>query len=157
MFLHEFANSYSRKAVRPKVIIKGLTLLHSCIDISGVIVPGKSTLVVLSENDDLKALKFAMGLLNSKLPIFFIREKYSASSYNTGINFTKHMINTFPLPKISEKQFNEMVAVVDQILRLKNNNPEANTKVLENTIDNLVYHLYGLTPEEIALIEESVA
>ena len=157
VFLHEFANSYSRKAVRPKVIIKGLTLLHSCIDISGVIVPGKSTLVVLSENDDLKALKFAMGLLNSKLPIFFIREKYSASSYNTGINFTKHMINTFPLPKISEKQFNEMVAVVDQILRLKNSNPEANTEVLENTIDNLVYHLYGLTPEEIALIEESVA
>ena len=33
------------------------------------------------------------------------------------------------------------------------NNPSADTSVLEWEIDELVYELYGLTEEEIALIE----
>lgn len=35
-------------------------------------------------------------------------------------------------------------------------NPQANTSKLEREIDVLVYALYGLTEEEIAIVEESV-
>jgi len=34
-----------------------------------------------------------------------MKEKYSSSSYNQGINFTKHMINYFPIPNIQDKNF----------------------------------------------------
>jgi hypothetical protein len=35
-------------------------------------------------------------------------------------------------------------------------NPKADTSQLENQIDQLVYKLYNLTPEEIKIIEDSV-
>jgi len=42
------------------------------------------------------------------------------------------------------------------ILTAKKANPQADTTALEAEIDHLVYELYGLTDEEIAIVEESV-
>jgi len=41
------------------------------------------------------------------------------------------------------------------ILTDKKSNPQADTTTLEAEIDQLVYELYGLTEEEIAIVEES--
>ncbi len=49
-----------------------------------------------------------------------------------------------------------VVGLVDRILAPKWRNPEADTSALEEEIDRLVYALYGLTPDEIKLVEESV-
>ena len=38
----------------------------------------------------------------------------------------------------------------------KQRDAEADTSVLERELDGAVYGLYGLTPEEIKLVEESV-
>ena len=38
----------------------------------------------------------------------------------------------------------------------KNENPEADASELEAEIDKLVYELYGLTEEEIEIVEGSV-
>ena len=45
---------------------------------------------------------------------------------------------------------------VKQILSAKKANPDADVSALEAEIDQLVYSLYGLTREEIAIIEESL-
>ncbi len=42
------------------------------------------------------------------------------------------------------------------ILTSKKANPQADTTALEAKIDQLVYALYGLTDEEIQIVEESV-
>jgi hypothetical protein len=42
-----------------------------------------------------------------------------------------------------------------KILSAKKRDPSANTTALEREIDRLVYELYELTPEEIAIIEDS--
>jgi len=148
-FESEFTNTYFRKAITPKLVIKSLTLLDACIDLDGSMVPGKSTLVVVS--DDLQRLKLASALINSRLFIFFIAEKYSASSYNQGITFTKAMINNMPLPKISAAEQTPFIELVDRILELKKSGGD--TTELENRIDQMVYTLYDLTPDEIAIIE----
>ena len=44
---------------------------------------------------------------------------------------------------------------VDQILTLKKDNPVADTSALEREIDFMVYALYGLSEEEIEIVEES--
>ena len=150
-FLVAFENSYGIKSTKPKIIIKGLTLMDACLDIDGITIPGKSTLVIT--HTDVNKLKFALGLLNSKFPIFYIKEKYRGSSYNQGINFNKDMINNFPIPDIESKTINKMVNLVDQILIIKNTNPDAKTDKLEKQIDDLVYKLYDLTEEEIKIIE----
>lgn len=48
-----------------------------------------------------------------------------------------------------------VISLVDHILSLKKENPYADTSALEAEIDHLVYQLYGLTDEEIAIIENS--
>lgn len=44
---------------------------------------------------------------------------------------------------------------VEQILEAKKCNEEADTSSLERDIDELVYNLYGLTPVEKNVLEES--
>jgi len=46
--------------------------------------------------------------------------------------------------------------LIGMILTAKKANPQADTTALEAEIDHLVYELYGLTDEEIAIVEESV-
>jgi tRNA1(Val) A37 N6-methylase TrmN6 len=106
-FEKEFGNSYYKKSLKPKLIIKSLTLLDACEDFDAQTVPGKSTLVIANENLDY--LRFLLVFLNSKLPIFYIKRKYSSASYNQGINFTKDMINNLPAPELSENLINEFV------------------------------------------------
>ena len=48
----------------------------------------------------------------------------------------------------------EITELVDIILRLKANNASVDTSEQEQQIDKLVYQLYNLTPEEIAVIEQ---
>ena len=49
-----------------------------------------------------------------------------------------------------QKQIQEMVL---NILAKKKANPQADTTVEENAIDKLVYQLYGLTEQEIQIVE----
>lgn len=150
-FLANFQNSYGKKSILPKLIVKGLNLLDACLDSEGEIIPGKTTLMVTSESPE--SLKFLLALLNSKLAFFYLKEKYPASSYNLGTTFTKDMINNLPIPALSEKRSGEMILVVDRIIAAKQGHPAADTSAFEREIDQLVYILYGLTPEEIAIVE----
>ena len=48
-----------------------------------------------------------------------------------------------------------MTRLVDRILAAKQRDAGADLSALEREIDELVYALYGLTPEEIKLVEGS--
>jgi hypothetical protein len=44
--------------------------------------------------------------------------------------------------------------IVREIISMKRDNQDNDTSALESEIDRLVYNLYGLTEEEIAIIEK---
>jgi hypothetical protein len=46
---------------------------------------------------------------------------------------------------------------VEQVLAAKQADPAANTQALESEIDTHVFRLYGLTPEEIKIVEGTTA
>ena len=148
-FVENFGKTYISKVNQPKLILKGLNLLDAFIDLDGCILPAKTTLVICTRDFDL--LKVLCGIINSKLAIFYIKIKYSSSSYCGGITFTKDMMDHFPLPEKDQHQ--PLIALVDQILSAKQENPAANTLALEREMDRLVYALYGLSEEEIEIIE----
>ena len=50
---------------------------------------------------------------------------------------------------------NYITKKVDQILAAKKKDTDADTSVLEKEIDRMVYKLYGLTEEEIEIVENS--
>jgi hypothetical protein len=61
-----------------------------------------------------------------------------------------------PIPGVDAASQAPIVALVDQILLAKKKNPNADVSALEAEIDRLVYSLYGLTRQEIAVVEESL-
>jgi len=146
-FLKYFPNSYGKKSVKTKIIIKGLTLLDSCMDFDGIIIPGKSTMMIAAPVNELLYLS---AIINSKLMIFFIKQKYSSSSYNGGINFTKDMINNLPFRK---DHYGLITSTAKNILATKQNDYSSDTSALEVEIDHMVYDLYGLTKDEIKILE----
>jgi len=159
-FLKAFNNSYGNKSILPKIIIKGLNLLDGCLDDKGFIVPGKTTLIIT--DSDTNNLKFLLAVINSKLPLFYIKERYPASSYNQGTTFTKEMINNLPVPKIDDGNKKSIVLIIDKILAItkledypENIEKQDKVKEYERQIDKMVYKLYDLTPEETKIIEES--
>ena len=149
-FKANFGVAYVRKAFSRKLIFKGLNLLDGFIDFNGEYLPGKTTLVICS--DDISDLKFLCGLLNSKLALFYIKLKYASSSYCGGITFSKDMINNFPIRENIGIR-SRIIDVVDVILATKYENPIADISIEEFKIDLLTYRLYGLTYDEVLIVD----
>ncbi|MCL4546804.1 MAG: BREX-1 system adenine-specific DNA-methyltransferase PglX, partial [Deltaproteobacteria bacterium] len=97
-------------------------------------------------------LYYIIGCLNSKLIDFYIRS-YVHRYADTGFLLSNQYVERIPLPKISEKEQQPIVNLVDKILQVKAKNPNADTSGFERQIDLLVYKLYNLTEDEINLIE----
>jgi adenine-specific DNA-methyltransferase len=150
LFLKSFPNTYGKKSVKPKLIIKGLTLLDACLDDKGTMIPGKTTLIVTAPTlDDLKVLSV---IVNSAVAFFYVKEKYPASSYNQGTTFTKEMLNNLPIPSLSKTNRTELISKVDKIISIKTNDPNADVSEHESALNESVYQLYGLTKDEVQLI-----
>ena len=57
------------------------------------------------------------------------------------------------VPNIDSAQKALITNLVHDILAAKTANPDADTTGVENEIDKLVYELYNLTQDEIAIVE----
>lgn len=147
-FEAEFKNSYKDKSNSKKIIIKGLTLLDAALDLNGDTIPGKTTLVIRSDDDDL--LKYVAAVLNSPVAIFYLKAKYSSSSYNGGIVFTKEMINSLPVPT-DTKTRTKVVKYVDKLLNKLTGDIGANVDGILESINELLYTSFGLTSDEISM------
>ena len=69
-------------------------------------------------------------------------------------------VEQVPIPKASTERQRPLIALVDSILALTKADSYPNdtaaqekVRVYEQEIDRLVYELYGLTQEEIAVVE----
>lgn len=149
-FVQAFPNSYGAKAGLKKIILKGLNLLDASLDLDGTVVPGKTTLILPS--DDVATLKYVAAILHCPLVIFYIKSRYGSSSYNGGINFSKGMINALPIPT-NPDQKKQIVDLVDEILNRRTVDPIADIRDLEDKINVKLYALYNLTDANIELVE----
>lgn len=100
-------------------------------------------------------LKFLLGILNSKVSEWYFNQISTTTGMGTN-RWKKYKIELLPIKKHSEDQENEIVNKVQNILVSKNKHKNADTSLLESEIDQLVYKLYGLTEEEIKIVEDSV-
>ena len=102
-------------------------------------------------------LKILVGLLSSKLMTFTYKRFCSGTVLGAkGYQYNKHALEKLPVVKIPALQQQSFIALVDQILDAKQADPDADTTSLENEIDTLVYALYDLTEDEIAIVEGAV-
>jgi len=96
-----------------------------------------------------------LGILNSRLTSFWFVHKFGKMQRNTFPQFKVNELANFPLPKSRYKKQADIVVLVKQILAEKKCDPKADSTVLEDKIEQMVYELYGLTAEEIEIVEGS--
>ena len=101
----------------------------------------------LTEAEDVP-LKFVLGILNSKFIDFIFRHINSNTQVSAG------ELNSLPFPDSEASTRNTISKLADQILTTKRTHPNADVSNLENEIDKMVYLLYDLTTDEIAIVEE---
>ena len=97
--------------------------------------------------------KYLLGLLNSTLLDFYL-QKHSSMFQNGYYSYAKRFIEKVPIVELPQTEQKSIISLVDQILSLKKTDPQADTSTLETEIDQMVYKLYDLTSEEIAIVEE---
>ena len=96
-------------------------------------------------------MKFLTGVLNSKLVAFWLRHKGKMQGSNYQVD--KEPLQGIPLPLIDLSLQQPIIDLVDAILTKKKQSPQADILDLENTIDYHVYNLYGLSDNEIKIVE----
>ena len=102
-------------------------------------------------------LKILVGLLSSKLMTFAYKRYCSGTVLGAkGYQYNKHALEKLPVASIPASQQQSFITLVDQILDAKHIDPNAEISSLEDEIDKLVYELYNLTEDEIAIVEGSV-
>jgi len=107
--------------------------------------------ILLIDNSQF-SIKYILALLNSKLINWFYVNKFTNESKLT-VNLSKEYLSQIPIAKISKENETEIISIVNNILAIKEINFTADTTSLESEIDQLVYEVYGLTEDEIKIVE----
>jgi hypothetical protein len=100
-----------------------------------------------------------LGILNSKL-LNYVHKSNTIPQAGGFYRYQAIFIENLPIKNLSEKDKERLSELVDKILKItcENNyledlDKQAKVKAYEKRIDQLVYQLYELTPEEIKIVE----
>ncbi len=166
----DLAREKVRKLMLPKIISQNIVahvmnpfdriIIFAAYDKEGLLTLDTVMNTILT--DSKFTHEYVLGILNSRLGEWF----YYWFVYNRAIrtmHFDESYIGRLPVKEITPKNqhiVDQIVRNVNQILSFTQSpdyetskEKQAKVKELEKEIDKLVYELYGLTEEEIAIIE----
>ncbi|EOA2062660.1 Eco57I restriction-modification methylase domain-containing protein [Campylobacter jejuni] len=104
---------------------------------------------------DANLLKYFCGILLSHVLKWLILQ-ISDTTGAGDLMLNNQSLERLSIPKINsknEKIADELINLVDEILKAKEQDKNASTQELENKINSLTYKLYNLTEDEIKIIE----
>jgi hypothetical protein len=114
-------------------------------DDTGIVCTNTLRMIVPKNSDyDIKAI---LGILNSKLINYIFRTLFLNK------DIYKFQLERIPIPQTSSSIGQLITQVVNNALTVKCSNSSADTSTLESEIDLLVYQLYGLTYDEVLLVD----
>jgi ribosomal protein L30E len=162
----KYANDFSPKLLMKKICFD----IEVAIDEEGNINP-INTVYVIKSNDNNISLKFILGVLCSRPLTYYARTKYLSTHMRGGyIELRVFEVEKLPIPiidfskKSDKARYDKLIALVEQMLDLKKKEqtetvPQTKTMIsrqiqaVDKQIDTLVYDLYGLTEDEIKVVE----
>lgn len=149
-YLSENTSEKSRHHEVERIAMQGMTGANDKIRLVMTIVPPGVYLAnscnYILPTQELPA-SYLLGLLNSKLLNWYFR------CFSTNSNVNGYEVEDFPMPKATEQQKQAIISLVDKILNAKHSDPSTDTSALEREIDGMVYGLYGLTEEDVEVVE----
>ena len=93
-------------------------------------------------------LRFLLGIMNSTYATVLLRD-LRGGDYHI---YPEHVRN-IPIAPATQEQQRPIINLVDTILVAKSKDPNVDTSSEECQIDRLVYHLYGLTYDEVLIVD----
>jgi hypothetical protein len=122
----------------------------------------QSTNVVNLRPDCPLNIGFLLGILNSKAVNAFFRFSFPGNNH-----IPSNQLAKIPVPDPDKNRHEDMSSLVERLLTLhkrlaaaktpfETTRLQSETAAIDQEIDRLVYDLYGLTQEEIAVVEETV-
>jgi hypothetical protein len=122
--------------------------------IASIVDHKKFDTLIVSENgtnvficSDIQTIHYILGILNSKLIDFYFR------IFNSNTHVSSTELNRLPIIKPPKSALERITKLVNVICAAKAAAPQTDTSALERQIDGLVYRLYGLTYEEVKVVE----
>ena len=94
--------------------------------------------------------KFLLGVLNSKVVNYYF--KYFNQTNNVPIGEIKGI----PFPSSRKEDRLKITELVDEIYNARLLSKGYSIEQIEEKINQIVYHMYGLTDAEIKIIEQSI-
>lgn len=97
-------------------------------------------------------LKYLLAIINSRFAFYYLNNhrRHRLKNY-----FYPDDLRKLPIPVITLQDQKPIILIIDQIINQRKSKPDVETRTLEAKIDRIVYGLYGLTEDEIAIVEES--
>ena len=149
----KLTNDRIESVSRKRIVTQRITGVDSRIRIISTLAPANiycaNSTNYISPTKNNVDLKYLLGILNSKCVNFFFKQT------STNTNVTGKEIAKFPIPLTNSSARDAIIEKVECILSKKRNYNSEDTSALESEIDHLVYQLYGLTEEEIKIVEET--
>ena len=96
---------------------------------------------------------YLLGVLNSRPISFWFEHKFGKLQRGLFPQFKINELAIFPIPHAEKAQEEQIATIVNRILSAKKVTYLADTTAEEREIDRLVYDLYGLTEDEIKIVE----
>ena len=131
----------------PKIIIQDIaTEICATIDNNKYLCNDTINLIYKLENGF--SFNYVLGLLNSKAVRFWHKKIFPE-----GLHIKIYQLKEIPVPVINSRQQAAISDLVNGILDTKRASSNADTLAQEQEIDRIVYHLYGLTYDEVLIID----
>ncbi|MBO5627275.1 MAG: Eco57I restriction-modification methylase domain-containing protein [Prevotella sp.] len=147
--LKTYSSVRYKQASSTKIIVASMTTKYEAsLDVVGEYIAGKSTTIIIGDKNELYKLT---AIINSKLASYWLNIVFNSLKMSGGaINIGKNELQILPIP---ECEYN-FESLVQKIIDKKTSSHSSDTSALESEIDRIVYQLYGLTGEEIAIVEK---
>jgi CRISPR/Cas system-associated exonuclease Cas4 (RecB family) len=150
-----YPNDFDVKILMKKICYN----LEASLDDTGKINP-INTVYVIKTIDPSLDIFYVLGILCSKLLTYYARTKYLTTHMRGGyIELRVFEVEKLPIfvPNVSSKKNNnnyeKIIKLVKEIIGLKKNHASNDmTYKKQKEIDDIVYSLYQLTPEEIEIV-----
>lgn len=144
---------YFQKLANEKIIYAEIAkYMRACLDSTGSY-PDMTNFVI--PTGDL----YVLSILNSKVIDWVSRMTLQTlgDPWNGGrLRFKKQYVSLFPIPDADQITKDRIILIAKEIALKVKDNPEFDIATLEKTIDSEVYKLYGLTTDEISIIESAL-
>jgi type I restriction-modification system DNA methylase subunit len=146
--LQRWASDYWQEFEKPKIVSTKISIRPTfTLDTNGCYLGNTSYfLPTLSETH------YLLALLNSYL-FHIYAKKIFVEKQGGWYEIQPAGLESFPIPAATLAQQAPITKLVDRILAAKRDDPQADTSRHEREIDRLVYQLYELTDDEIAIVE----